>query len=143
MLTLQVAVSCTGWERTGWNAWDCICLLQVWCVCMLLSDRERIVFFICGVKFYVIVYFVYICVDDVQHYEDVNIKQFLDMKSIALYVRYVDDILIIYNTTKINLHPINTYINKIHNNMKLNPTYEEHNSTAFLVLTITRRHTKL
>jgi len=110
---------------------------------MLLSDRERIVFFICGVKFYVIVYFVYICVDDVQHYEDVNIKQFLDMKSIALYVRYVDDILIIYNTTKINLHPINTYINKIHNNMKLNPTYEEHNSTAFLVLTITRRHTKL
>jgi hypothetical protein len=38
---------------------------------------------------------------------------------------------------------INTYINKIHNNIKLNPTYEEHDSVAFLDLTITRRHSKL
>jgi len=65
------------------------------------------------------------------------------MKSIALYVRYVDDILVIYDTTKINLHTINTYINKIHNNINLNPTYEEHNSIAFLDLTITCRLTKL
>jgi len=78
-----------------------------------------------------------------QHYDDGNIKQLLDMKSIALYVRYVDDILAIFNTTKINLHTINTYINKIHNNIKLNPTYEENNSVAFLDLTITCRHTKL
>ena len=63
------------------------------------------------------------------------------MKSKALYVRYADDILVIYDTTKINLHTINTYINKIHNNLKLNPTYEEQNSIAFLDLTITRRHT--
>jgi len=41
------------------------------------------------------------------------------------------------------LHTINTYINKICNNIKLNPTYKEHNSIAFLDLTITRRHTKL
>ena len=27
-------------------------------------------------------------------------------------------------------------------NIKLNPTYEEHNSIAFLDLTITHRHTK-
>ena len=79
----------------------------------------------------------------VQHYEDANLKQLLDMKSITLYVRYVDDVLVIYDTTKINLHTINTYINKIHNSIKLNPTYEEHNSIAFLDLTITRRHTKL
>jgi hypothetical protein len=65
------------------------------------------------------------------------------MKSIALYVRCVDDTLVIYDTTKINLHTINTYINKIHNNLKLNPTYEEQNSIAFLDLIITRRHTKL
>jgi hypothetical protein len=78
-----------------------------------------------------------------QHYEDASIKQLLDMKSIALYVRYEYDILITYDTTKINLHTINTYINKIHNNIKLNPTYEEHNSIAFLNLTITCRHTKL
>ena len=37
-----------------------------------------------------------------QHYEDANIKQLLDMKSITLYVRYIDDILIIYDTTKLN-----------------------------------------
>ena len=78
-----------------------------------------------------------------QHYEAANIKQLLNIKSIALYVRYVDDIIVIYDTTKINLHTINTYINKIHNNIKLNPTYKEHNSIAFLDLTITRRHTKL
>ena len=43
-----------------------------------------------------------------QHYEDVHIKQLLHMKSIALYVRYVDDILVTHNT-KINLYTINTY----------------------------------
>jgi len=45
-----------------------------------------------------------------QHYEDANIKQLLALKNIALYVRYVDDILVIYDTTKINLHTINIYI---------------------------------
>ena len=78
-----------------------------------------------------------------QNYEDANIKHLLDMKNIALYVRYADDTLVIYDTTKINLHTINTYINKIHNNIKLNTTYEEHNSISFLDLTITRRHTRL
>jgi len=78
-----------------------------------------------------------------QHYEDPNIEQLLDTKSIALYVRYVDGILVIFDTTKFNLHTINTYINKIHSNIKLFPTYEEHNSIAFLDLKITRRHTEL
>jgi len=32
-------------------------------------------------------------------------------------------------------------MNKIHSNIKLNPTYEERNSIAFLDLTITCRHT--
>jgi hypothetical protein len=37
-----------------------------------------------------------------QHYEDANIKQLLDTRSIALYVRYVYDILrvVIFDTTK-------------------------------------------
>jgi hypothetical protein len=30
-----------------------------------------------------------------QHYEDANIKQLLDTKQIALYVQYIDDILVI------------------------------------------------
>jgi len=54
-----------------------------------------------------------------QHYVDANIKQLRDMKGTALYVRYVDDILVIYDTTKINLLAINTYINKIHSNINL------------------------
>ena len=77
-----------------------------------------------------------------QHYEDANIKQLLALKNIALYVRYVDDILVIYDTTKINLHTINTYINRTHNNIKRNPIYDEHNSIAFLDLTIKSRLTK-
>ena len=59
-----------------------------------------------------------------QQYEDTNIKQLLD-------------------TTKINLHTINTYISNTHNNIKLNPTYEEHSSIDFLDLTISREHKKL
>ena len=41
------------------------------------------------------------------------------------------------------MHTINTYINKIQNNIKHNATYEERNSIASLDLTITCRHTKL
>jgi hypothetical protein len=55
----------------------------------------------------------------------------------------VVDILVIYNATKCNLHTITTYINKIHSNIKLNSTYETHNSIDFLDLTISRKQTKL
>jgi hypothetical protein len=55
----------------------------------------------------------------------------------------VDDILVIFNTAKINLHTINTCINNVHKNTKLNPTYEEHSSIDFLDLTILQKHKKL
>jgi hypothetical protein len=60
-----------------------------------------------------------------QHFEDTNIKHLLDTKNIAFYKRYVDDILIIYDTTRTCSHTINTYINNIYSNIKLNPTYEK------------------
>jgi len=78
-----------------------------------------------------------------QHFEDINIKHLLDTKSLAFYTRYVDDILIIYDTTRISSHTINTYINNLHRNIKLNPTYELHRSIDFLDLTITRKHQQL
>jgi len=78
-----------------------------------------------------------------QHFEDINIKQLLDTKSLALYTRYIDNILIIYDTIRITSHTINTYINNIHSNIKLNPTYEQHRSIDFLDLTITRKHKQL
>ena len=60
-----------------------------------------------------------------QNYEDNYMKQFLETKNILYYTRYVDDIFIIYDETKTNAQIINTQINKIHNNMKFTPTYEE------------------
>jgi hypothetical protein len=69
-----------------------------------------------------------------EHYEDPNVKQLLDTKNTVFYTRYVDDILVIYNASKTDPHVIATYINKIYNNIKLNPTYETHNSIDFLNL---------
>ena len=37
-----------------------------------------------------------------QHYEDTNIRHLLDTKNIAFYTRYVDDILIIFDTTDVD-----------------------------------------
>ena len=76
-------------------------------------------------------------------FEDESIKHLLDAKNIAFYTRYVDDVLIIYDTTKVSAHTINTYVNNIHGNIKLNPTYEQHGSIDFLDLTITRKHKQL
>jgi len=78
-----------------------------------------------------------------QHFKDTNIKHLLDTKNLALYTRYVDDILIIYDTTKTCSHTINTYKNNIHSNIKLNPSYEQHRSIDLLDLQITRKHTQL
>ena len=54
-----------------------------------------------------------------------HIKQLLDTKKIAYYARYVDDILIIYDETKISPQDINLYTENIHKNIKLNTSYEE------------------
>jgi hypothetical protein len=48
-----------------------------------------------------------------------------------------------YDTTKTCSHTINTYINNIHSNIKLNPTSEKHGSTDSLDLTITHKHKQL
>jgi hypothetical protein len=37
-----------------------------------------------------------------QNFEDENIKQLLDAKNLAFYTRYLDIILIIYDTTKVS-----------------------------------------
>jgi len=76
-------------------------------------------------------------------YEDTHIKHLLDTKSIALYTRYVDDILIIYDITKTQPQTISKHINQIHNNMKFNPTTENRNTIYFLDLELTRNRTNL
>jgi len=69
-----------------------------------------------------------------QYYEGANVKDLLETKSMSFYARYFDDILIIFDMTIIGSHTINTYINNIHNNIKLNSTHEEHDSMDFHVL---------
>ena len=78
-----------------------------------------------------------------QQCEDANIKHLLDTKNIAFYTRYIDDILIIFDTTKIDSHTINDYINNIHSNIKLNPTDKEHDSIDSLDLKILQKHETL
>jgi hypothetical protein len=77
-----------------------------------------------------------------QHFEDNSIKHLLDTKNILFYARYVDDILIVYDT-RIAPHTINTYANNTHSNIKLISTYEQQRSIDFLDLTITRKHKNL
>jgi hypothetical protein len=76
-----------------------------------------------------------------QHFEDVHIKQLLDTKNVLLCTRYIDDILIIYDTTRTHPFAINSHTNQIHDDIKFNPTYESNMYINFLDLTITRKQT--
>jgi hypothetical protein len=78
-----------------------------------------------------------------QHFEDIHIKQLLDTKNIIFYTRYVDDILIIYDTKRIHPDNINTYINQIYIDIKLIPTYENNGCISVLDLFIIRKPSKL
>jgi hypothetical protein len=78
-----------------------------------------------------------------QNFEDVHKKHLLDTKLIAFYGRYVDDIFIVYDKTRTSPNIIDKYINNIHTNIKLIPTYEEHRAIDFLDLTIIRKQTQL
>ena len=63
-----------------------------------------------------------------QSLEHTHIKSLLDTKRIILYTRYMDNILIIYDTTQISLDTITHSANNIHNNLELCPTPEQNNS---------------
>jgi len=76
-----------------------------------------------------------------QHFEDIHIKQLLDTKNMLLHTRHVDVIPIICDTIRTHPHAINTHINQIHDNMKLNPTYENNVCINILYLTITHKQT--
>jgi hypothetical protein len=77
-----------------------------------------------------------------QHLENIHIKH-LDTKNIVFYSRYVDDILIMYNSTCTNPNAINTHINQIHSNLHLSPTYENMEQISFLDLSMIRKTPKL
>ena len=62
-----------------------------------------------------------------QHLEDFHIKPLLDSKHISFYSRYVDDILVIYDTTRTNPETVVHYANSMHSNISLSPTLETNN----------------
>jgi hypothetical protein len=70
-----------------------------------------------------------------QYLENTHTKQIQEAKGIVFYTRYVDDILIIYNTKQTTHDTIQNHINKIHPNLQFTPAYE-HNSISFLDLII-------
>ena len=70
-----------------------------------------------------------------QYLENTHLKNILESKQIILYTRYVDDILMIYNTKHTSPETIHQYINKIHSNLQFTPSHEN-NSVCFLDLLI-------
>jgi len=73
-----------------------------------------------------------------QYLEHMHIKSVLDSKQILFYDRYIDDVLIIYDTESTNQDTLTRYTNSIHENMQFNPTQESNDSINFLDFTIVR-----
>ena len=78
-----------------------------------------------------------------QHLEKTHFKHLNDSNHLLFYARYVDDILIIYDSTLTSPTNIQHYMDTIHSNIKLNRTHETNNNVKFLDLTITRKPTSL
>jgi hypothetical protein len=78
-----------------------------------------------------------------QHLENTQLKQIRDTSNIILYTRYVDDILIIYDTKKVSPKSILDHINSIHPALKFTPTHEHNNTINFLYLTIIKHPSKI
>jgi len=78
-----------------------------------------------------------------QHMESTLMNQLFDTKNIAFYTRYVNDILLIYNSQHITPETMHNYINRIHPNLNFNPTYENNNSINFLGLLVIRNQFSL
>jgi hypothetical protein len=73
-----------------------------------------------------------------QFYENLTIKHQLENKAIIFYTRYVDDILIIYDSTKITYQQIVQQANTVHIDLTFNYTLENDNTINFLDIIIYR-----
>jgi hypothetical protein len=78
----------------------------------------------------------------IQHMEHKQLYPILTRHQIMGYFRYVDDILVIYNQNKTNIHEILAEFNKQAISIKFT-VEEHHNSINSLDLTIHRKRTKL
>lgn len=73
-----------------------------------------------------------------QFCEDRILKSNLGNKKISFYNRYIDDILLVFDSHKTTADEIQNYMNRIHQHVKFKPTLEEDKSINFLDLTLTR-----
>ena len=73
-----------------------------------------------------------------QNYEQHLKKNIPDSNKIIFYNRYVDDIIIIYDTKHTNMNDIQNYVDKIHLELQFKATDEIDNTISFLDLLITR-----
>jgi hypothetical protein len=71
-----------------------------------------------------------------QQLENTIIKHLIDDKIITFYTRYVDDILLIYDSTRTDPDGILKYVNSVHSSIQLTPTLESNNTVNFLDLSI-------
>jgi hypothetical protein len=72
----------------------------------------------------------------VQYYEIHNIKPAIENKHILFYTRYFDDILTIYDHTKITCEQILSYTNSLHTNLQFKSKHEINNTINFFILLI-------
>jgi hypothetical protein len=73
-----------------------------------------------------------------QHLEDTHLSHLLQKHNIAGYFRYVDDILIIYDSLLTDIDSIRDSFNTVHPNMKFTAETESNNRLNFLDITIHR-----
>jgi hypothetical protein len=78
-----------------------------------------------------------------QNYEQHLKKNIPDSNKIIFYNRYVNDIIIIYDTKHTNMNDIQNYVDKIHLELQFKATDEIDNTISFLDLLITRGQNKL
>jgi hypothetical protein len=71
--------------------------------------------------------------------EKTHIKQLIDSNNITFYTRYMDDILIVYDSTCTTPKNILQYIDTIHSSIQLKLNQESNDSISFLDLLITRK----
>jgi organic radical activating enzyme len=78
-----------------------------------------------------------------QHIENQHIKHLIETGNITYYTRYVDDIFIIYNSTKTTIEEIQSYTDRIYKNLKFTITQENNKQINFLGILITRQEQKM
>jgi hypothetical protein len=78
-----------------------------------------------------------------QHLGNTHVKHLIESNILSFYTRYIDDILIIYDSTLTTPDNIQWYLSTIHNNIQFSLTHENNHSVSFLDLTITRKPSHL